>query len=95
MNVPTGERIAKLEQHMVGQDDKLKEIANDIKEIKIVMQAQANLHEEIANLKVEIKEIKANQGFWRWFAPTLTGFAVAIVTPILTLLILNYLDKLK
>ena len=91
MTRPDGERIATLEQHMLDQDRKLNEIQLDIKEIKLVLQAQPSLREEINQLKTQVIEVKQKQGVRLWVERAITGES----GPVLTILVLSYLDKLK
>lgn len=82
MNKPDGERIAALEQHMKDQDDKLKDIAEDVKTIKIIVQKQDGFDERL-------KRIESSSNLWKWLSPI---FA-AVLGSILTFLVISYLTK--
>ena len=102
MGKPDGERIATVEQHMRDIDSniidirrvmesKFAETARSIDEIKIILQTQPTLREEITQLKIELGEVKKNQGTRLWIERAIAGISI----PILTILVLSYLDKLR
>lgn len=91
MGLPDGERIAMLEQRMIDQGKTLDDIKGDIKEIKAVLQAQPTLREEVNQVKTELVDVKRNQGTRLWVERAIAGISI----PILTILVLSYLDKLK
>lgn len=95
MSLPDGERIAKLEQSVVDLTATVNNVALDVKEIKgslqnqIVLQGEINnLKSEIVDLKKEIGEAIKRNGFWKWFGPTLSAAAGAV----LAVLIANFIQ---
>ena len=91
MSITEIERIAKLEQHMLDQDQKLNSILTDIKEIKIMLGIQSSLKTEIIDLKDDLNDLKKSTKLWNWLSPTLSAGAATV----LTILIASYLGKLN
>lgn len=50
---------------------------------------------QINLLQKELIEVRRSNNLWKWLAPTLTGLVVAVLTSIMTFLIISYLQNLK
>jgi hypothetical protein len=84
MVLPTGERIAGLEQHMIDIDDKLKTMSQDINDIKKILEKEPSLREKVDQL-----EKKA--GLWQWLSPTIS----AAFSSLVTFLIVYYFQNIR
>ncbi len=98
MTRPIGEEVAVLQQKVTDFDRTMSNIAGDIRDIKVALQTQNDLKNEIINLKadiarleVQISEQRRTNGIWSWVRIIVAGAA----TSMLTILIASYLDKLK
>ena len=85
--LPTGERIASLESHMVDQDKKLDQIQAKLDQIQIKLDLQSDFDKRLDMLE----KFASNSRSWEWLRNTIS----ACVGAVLTILILNYLDKLR
>lgn len=85
------ERIVRVETKMEDMNSKISDIQSDVKEIKNVLSMQPSLREEINQLRQEIEAMKHRQGTRLWVERAIAGAGF----PLLTMLILNYLDKLR
>lgn len=90
--------MAILQQKVTDFDRTMSNIAGDIRDIKVALQTQNDLKNEIINLKgdvaaleVQVAEQKRSNGLWSWVRIVVAGAG----TSILTILIASYLDKLK
>ena len=85
-----GERMAILETKVNNLDQKITDVAVDVKAIMVTLSKQPSLEAKIIGLETEIHEIKASSNLWKWLAPTLT----AVLTAGVTFLLIQYIQKL-
>lgn len=95
MQKTENERMAILETTVNNLDKKVTEISTDVKAIIITLSKQPGLEAEILNLKNEIEDLKRGSNLWKWLGPTLTGIFTAVLSSIMTFLIVNYLAQGK
>lgn len=83
MEITTDVRLAVLEEKVKAVDTKVSDVATNVKEIK-------KLLEDYPIMKQDISELKSSGNLWKWLSPTLT----AILTAVMTWLVINYITKL-
>lgn len=95
---PLGEEVAVLQQKVTDFDRTMSNIAGDIRDIKVALQTQNDLKNEIMNLKGnvvslegQITDIRRLNGLWSWIRVVVAGAS----TSVLTILVASYLDRLK
>jgi hypothetical protein len=84
MTKPAGERLSIVETKMDDLTLKVTEVASDVKEIKVFMQANYVVK---TDFELRIKKIEEQSHLWRWLSPSLA----AILGSVLTFLILEFL----
>lgn len=67
------------------------EIKSLVKEVIIKVDNFTNIQNEVSALKTEVADLKKRQGN-RWYAPVLVGGFISIVAPIITVLVISYLQ---
>lgn len=75
-----GERLAVLEQKVTDLGGRMSELQIDVKTIINQLAKQPSLEMEIAGLKLQIAQLEKTAGFWKWFSPTLSAIASAVIT---------------
>lgn len=83
---PDGERIATMEQKMTDLNEKVDDIATDVKEIKEMLYRRYVPRKEYEE---EISKLQRSGNFWKWVSPSLA----AILGSILTFLLISFINN--
>lgn len=86
------EKVVRLETQMANVSLEIAEVKSLVKEVIIKVDNFTNIQNEVASLKLEVADLKKANSRNRWVIPTVVGGLISVLAPIITILVISYLQ---